>query len=90
MVFLIWELTDEHPIVDLRCSRGRNFAMGTLALSLAYGVFFGNVVLMPLWLQTAHGLHRDLGRAGDGADRPAGDPADAFGRPETCTASTRA
>jgi DHA2 family multidrug resistance protein len=25
--------------------------MGTLALSIAYGLFFGNVVLLPLWLQ---------------------------------------
>ena len=25
--------------------------MGTLALSVAYGLFFGNVVLLPLWLQ---------------------------------------
>ena len=25
--------------------------MGTIALSVAYGLFFGNVVLLPLWLQ---------------------------------------
>jgi DHA2 family multidrug resistance protein len=49
--FLAWELTEEHPIVDLRLFAGRNFLMGTLALSVAYGLFFGNVVLLPLWLQ---------------------------------------
>jgi MFS transporter, DHA2 family, multidrug resistance protein len=49
--FLAWELTEEHPIVDLRLFGGRNFLMGTLALSVAYGLFFGNVVLLPLWLQ---------------------------------------
>ena len=53
--FLIWELTDEHPVVDLRLFAGRNFAMGTLTLSVAYGLFFGNVVLLPLWLQTQMG-----------------------------------
>ncbi|HEY4958181.1 MAG TPA: DHA2 family efflux MFS transporter permease subunit [Caldimonas sp.] len=49
--FLAWELTEEHPIVDLRLFAGRNFLTGTLALSVAYGLFFGNVVLLPLWLQ---------------------------------------
>jgi hypothetical protein len=29
----------------------RNFTFGVLALSVAYGLFFGNVVLLPLWLQ---------------------------------------
>jgi len=50
-VFVVWELTDEHPVVDLRLFTRRNFAFGCLALSVAYGLFFGNVVLMPLWLQ---------------------------------------
>jgi MFS transporter, DHA2 family, multidrug resistance protein len=49
--FLAWELTDSNPVVDLRLFARRNFAMGTIALSLAYGLFFGNVVLLPLWLQ---------------------------------------
>lgn len=49
--FLVWELTEKHPIVDLSLFRSRNFTTGVLAIALAYGVFFGNVVLMPLWLQ---------------------------------------
>jgi DHA2 family multidrug resistance protein len=51
MFFLAWELTERHPIVDLRLFAQRNFVAGTLALSIAYGLFFGNVVLLPLWLQ---------------------------------------
>jgi DHA2 family multidrug resistance protein len=50
--FIIWELTDAHPIVDLRLFKGRNFTIGAATLALAYGVFFGNVVLLPLWLQS--------------------------------------
>ncbi|MFT3813855.1 MAG: DHA2 family efflux MFS transporter permease subunit [Acidovorax sp.] len=50
-VFIVWELTDKHPVVDLRLFAGRNFAFGAFALSVAYALFFGNVVLMPLWLQ---------------------------------------
>ena len=53
--FLVWELTDEHPIVDLRLFARRNFLVGTLALSVGYGLFFGNVVLLPLWLQQCMG-----------------------------------
>ena len=51
LFFLAWELTEPHPIVDLRLFGQRNFLFSTLALSLAYGLFFGNVVLLPLWLQ---------------------------------------
>jgi DHA2 family multidrug resistance protein len=51
LFFLAWELTDKHPIVDLRLFARRNFLMGTMSLSIAYGLFFGNVVLLPLWLQ---------------------------------------
>ncbi len=51
-VFVVWELVENpYPVVDLRLFKRRNFWTGTLALSLGYGVFFGNVVLLPLWLQ---------------------------------------
>ncbi|MDH4051849.1 MAG: DHA2 family efflux MFS transporter permease subunit [Rubrivivax sp.] len=55
LFFLAWELTDEHPVVDLRLFAGRNFTVGTVALAVAYGLFFGNVVLLPLWLQQTMG-----------------------------------
>lgn len=51
LFFLAWELTEKHPIVDLRLFARRNFLVGTMALATAYGLFFGNVVLLPLWLQ---------------------------------------
>jgi DHA2 family multidrug resistance protein len=50
-LFVVWELTEEHPVVDLRLFARRNFWTSSLAMSLAYGAFFGNVVLLPLWLQ---------------------------------------
>lgn len=51
LAFLIWELTDEHPIVDLRVFRHRGFGAGMFVLALAFGCFFGLNVLTPLWLQ---------------------------------------
>jgi DHA2 family multidrug resistance protein len=51
LFFLAWELTEEHPVVELRLFARRNFALGALTLAVAYCLFFGNVVLLPLWLQ---------------------------------------
>ncbi len=53
--WLIWETTTEFPIVDLSLFRSRNFALGTLAYSMGYAIFFGNNLLLPLWLQTQVG-----------------------------------
>jgi DHA2 family multidrug resistance protein len=51
-VFLIWELTDKSPIVNLRMFRHRNFTVGTIAYMLGYAAFFSAALLVPLWLQT--------------------------------------
>src|SRR5947208_15921525 len=51
MLFLVWELGDQHPVVDLSLFARRNFAIGTATISLAYGAYFGAIVLLPLWLQ---------------------------------------
>jgi DHA2 family multidrug resistance protein len=51
LAFLIWELTEAHPIVDLRVFRHRGFAASMFVLALAFGSFFGINVLTPLWLQ---------------------------------------
>ncbi len=50
--FVAWELTETEPIVDLTLFKIRNFAIGTIALSLGYMTFFANIVVFPLWLQT--------------------------------------
>lgn len=50
-VFVAWELTDAHPVVDLRLFGERNFTVGVLTTGIGYGLFLGNVVLLPMWLQ---------------------------------------
>ena len=55
IAWLIWELTDANPAVDLSLFASRNFAIGNLAFSLGYAVFFANILLLPLWLQTQLG-----------------------------------
>lgn len=53
--FLIWELTETQPIVDLSVFRFRGYVAGTAAMSLGYGAFFAQIVLTPLWLQQVVG-----------------------------------
>jgi MFS transporter, DHA2 family, multidrug resistance protein len=55
IAFIIWEMTDANPVVDVRIFRHRGFTFATLAVSLAYGAFFASVVLTPLWLQQVVG-----------------------------------
>ncbi|HEX4045428.1 MAG TPA: DHA2 family efflux MFS transporter permease subunit [Gammaproteobacteria bacterium] len=50
--FIVWELTEKHPIVDLHLFKRRNFTVGTIAISLGYMTYFGSVIILPLWLQT--------------------------------------
>jgi DHA2 family multidrug resistance protein len=53
--FVVWELTDEHPVVDLTLFARRNFAVAAIAMTLGYMMFFAAIVILPLWLQTQQG-----------------------------------
>jgi DHA2 family multidrug resistance protein len=51
----IWEWYDKHPVVDLKLVKVRNFTVGTILQTVGFTIFFGNVVVIPLWLQTVMG-----------------------------------
>lgn len=51
VVFMIWEYTEEHPIVNIKIFRYRGFSVATFSLAIAFGAFFGSIVLIPQWLQ---------------------------------------
>ena len=53
--FLIWELTDDDPIVDLRVFRHRGFTGAVITIAVTFGAFFSTILLGPLWLQTNMG-----------------------------------
>ncbi|MFP8966542.1 DHA2 family efflux MFS transporter permease subunit [Pokkaliibacter sp. CJK22405] len=55
VTLVMWELTDKHPIINLRLFKYRNFTFGTLALVMGYSAFFGLNLLLPQWLQTQLG-----------------------------------
>jgi DHA2 family multidrug resistance protein len=51
-MFVIWELGEPSPLVDLRLFARRNFAVGAVCLLFGAMAFFAVVVIVPLWLQT--------------------------------------
>lgn len=53
--FVVWEWTDDHPIVDLKLFKRRNFTIATLIVTFGFMTYFGGVVLLPLWLQNQLG-----------------------------------
>jgi DHA2 family multidrug resistance protein len=55
IAWLIWELNEPHPIVDLSLFKSRNFTLATVIFCLGYALFIGGNLLQPLWLQTKLG-----------------------------------
>ena len=52
LIFLIaWELRVEHPLVDIRVFRNRNFATGTMLITVMGVVLYSTIALLPLFLQ---------------------------------------
>ena len=54
-VFLVWELTERTPVVDLSVFRHRGFTFAVIALSATFATFFASVVVIPQWLQVSLG-----------------------------------
>ena len=54
-VLIAWEILEEHPVVDLHLYGKGNFLVGSIVLSFGYMAYFGNLVILPLWLQTDMG-----------------------------------
>ncbi len=53
--FVVWELSREEPIVELRVLADRNFAAGFL-LATVYGfILYGTLVMLPLFLENLMG-----------------------------------
>jgi DHA2 family multidrug resistance protein len=55
IAFVIWELTEKTPVVDLRIFRNRTFASGCISIFFISCCFYGSLLISPLWLQTNMG-----------------------------------
>ena len=49
--FLAWELSIKEPIVHLRALKDRNYAMGTVMITMVGIVLYASIALLPLFLQ---------------------------------------
>lgn len=55
LAFVLWELQTEEPIVNLRVLKNRNFAIGTILMTILGAALYSTVALLPLFLQTLMG-----------------------------------
>jgi DHA2 family multidrug resistance protein len=49
--FVLWEWRQEHPVVEVRLFRDRNFAVSNLMMLVMGMALYGSTVLLPLYLQ---------------------------------------
>jgi DHA2 family multidrug resistance protein len=52
---IVWELRQEHPVIDLRMLKERNFALATVTMFLLGFVLYASTMLLPIFLQTLLG-----------------------------------
>ena len=52
VAFLIWELTDKNPIINLKVFASRSYTICLIVMCFCFGAYFAAVVILPLWLQT--------------------------------------
>ncbi len=55
VTFVVWELGETAPLVDLYLFTHRNFVVGAVSLLLGAIAFFGVIIISPLWLQVVQG-----------------------------------
>jgi len=55
IAFLVWEMGEKHPIVNLRVFRHRGYTAAVIVVAAGFGAMFAANVLTPLWLQSYMG-----------------------------------
>jgi DHA2 family multidrug resistance protein len=60
LALFIWiELTVDKPLIRLRLLKGRNFAFGTIAMTMVGFALFGSVYILPAYLGQAQGYNAE-------------------------------
>jgi len=55
LAFIWWEFQSDHPLVDLRVFKNRNFTVGLVMMTSLAAILYGTTVQLPLFLQTLMG-----------------------------------
>ncbi len=53
--FIAWEFYTEHPLVDFRVFKNRNFTVGVILMGALAAILYGTTAQLPLFLQTLMG-----------------------------------
>src|SRR5271170_6044491 len=53
--FIWWEFQSDHPLVDLRVFKNRNFTVGLVLMTSLAAILYGTTAQLPLFLQTLMG-----------------------------------
>ncbi len=54
-IFVFWELRDEHPILNIRLLKNRNFATGVFLVAVLGAVLYGTTAILPIFMQSLLG-----------------------------------
>jgi DHA2 family multidrug resistance protein len=60
LAFIVWEMRERNPILNLRLLKNRNFAVSNLLMFTLGAVLYGTTVLIPQFLQTVMGYTAEL------------------------------
>jgi len=60
VAFILWEITADNPVVNLKVFQNRSFSLCCIVLALGFGASFASWVLVPLWLQVNMGYTATL------------------------------
>ncbi len=60
LLVVLWELRTEHPVVELRLLKNRNFTLATITMYFLGFVLYASTVLLPIYLQTLMGYNATL------------------------------
>jgi MFS transporter, DHA2 family, multidrug resistance protein len=53
VLLFVWSSTSHNPLIELKLFKIRSFALSVFYIGVMYAIYFGTVVLIPLWLQTS-------------------------------------
>ncbi len=54
---IVWELTHPTPLIDLSLFKVKSYSVSVIFIAVMYAMYFGSVVLIPLWLQVNMGYN---------------------------------
>ncbi len=50
-LLIVWSSTTRNPLIELSLFKIRTYAVSAFHIAIAYAIYFGSFVLIPLWLQ---------------------------------------